>query len=47
MVFVEGAGTFAWTIFGQAINKIYQKHYLFVNSTVSLLLIFSIVDLWN
>lgn len=47
MVLISGAGTIAWTIFGQVINKIYQKYYRYINATVSFLLILSIIDLWN
>lgn len=47
MVLISGAGTIAWTIFGQIINKIYQKYYYYINILVSFLLVFSIIDLWR
>lgn len=47
MVLISGAGTIAWTIFGQIINKIYQKYYYYLNILVSFLLVFSIIDLWR
>ncbi|MDN7144980.1 LysE family transporter [Liquorilactobacillus mali] len=47
MVLISGAGTIAWTIFGQVINRVYQRYYRYINTIVSFLLVLSIIDLWH
>lgn len=47
MVIIGSIGTFTWTLFGQVISKTYLKYYKYFNAFISMLLIFSIIDLWH
>lgn len=47
MVLIGSLGTFAWTVGGQMISRFYNRYYRLLNVFVSLMLIFSAVDLWR
>jgi cysteine/O-acetylserine efflux protein len=46
LIVIGIAGTLVWSLLGQMMNRIYQQHYKIINIVITLLLIFSAIELW-
>ncbi|KRK40678.1 LysE family translocator [Loigolactobacillus bifermentans] len=47
MLLLGVLGTMTWTLAGQLLQQVYQRHYRSINTVIALLLCFSAYDIWR
>ncbi|WP_233664065.1 LysE family translocator [Staphylococcus haemolyticus] len=46
LIVIGIAGAILWSLLGQMMNRIYQQHYKIINVIITVLLLYSAVELW-